>query len=343
MNTPVSKRHVLKRPKNGFTLVELLVVIAIIGVLVALLLPAVQAAREAARRNQCLNNLKQIGLAAQLHVDAQGYFPSCGWGWNWTGDPDRGFGKSQPGGWIYSMLPFIEKQNLYSMGKGGNVAEKRSAASEVLGTPVSMFNCPSRRQNISYPNLYFGIKRNKAHCVNATMNLEHARNDYAANAGSTPGRTPTWRGAGTFFTGPKSFAKEAAHRWGDTSDMTGVVFLQSQIDMAQITDGTSHTFFAGGKYVRGGKTETGESLGDDGPMYQGHDHDVLRWAWSSKLRKCLPDQDRVGNSTSVNCFGSAHAAGFNMGFCDGSAQLLSFDSDPDLLSRMADRHDGEIN
>src|SRR5215831_18980870 len=103
---------------SGFTLVELLVVIAIIGILIALLLPAVQAAREAARRSQCRNNLKQLGLAAQNHLAAYKTFPTGGWGHSWVGDPDRGYGINQPGGWTYSVLAFAEASDIRSLGAG---------------------------------------------------------------------------------------------------------------------------------------------------------------------------------------------------------------------------------
>ncbi|MEM7284686.1 MAG: DUF1559 domain-containing protein, partial [Pseudomonadota bacterium] len=104
--------------RHGFTLVELLVVIAIVGILVALLLPAVQSAREAARRIQCKNHLTQFGLGMLNHHDAHGIFPTGGWSQRWTGDPDLGFDEDQPGGWEYNVLPFIEEMAMYEMGAG---------------------------------------------------------------------------------------------------------------------------------------------------------------------------------------------------------------------------------
>ncbi len=124
---------------NGFTLVELLVVISIIGVLIALLLPAVQAAREAARRSQCINNLKQIGLAFQNHHGAQQSFPSGGWNWSDPPTYEKGrplTGPDQRAGWGFQILPYVEAQTIWNAGP-----------ELAIGTPLSLFFCPSRRSS----------------------------------------------------------------------------------------------------------------------------------------------------------------------------------------------------
>ncbi len=134
---------------RAFTLVELLVVIAIIGILVALLLPAIQAAREAARRNSCKNNLKQLALGWLNHESSTGHFPSGGWGAFWLGDPDRGTGGDQPGGWLYNILPYMEQQALHDLPSDGNpdevTLEQIAGALEMLANPIAVINCPSRR------------------------------------------------------------------------------------------------------------------------------------------------------------------------------------------------------
>ena len=102
----------------GFTLVELLVVIAIIGILVGLLMPAVDAARESGRRAQCLNNLHQLAAACLQHDTKMQFLPTGGWGCYWGGETDRGFGITQPGGWHYNILPFIDLADLHDLDKG---------------------------------------------------------------------------------------------------------------------------------------------------------------------------------------------------------------------------------
>lgn len=108
--------------KPGFTLVELLVVIAIIGILVALLLPAVQSAREAARRASCLNKMKQLGLAAMNYHDANGHFPVSNGYVDFVAASNAGE-RHSCAGWILNTLPYLEQQNLYDQFERGGAFE----------------------------------------------------------------------------------------------------------------------------------------------------------------------------------------------------------------------------
>ena len=144
---------------NGISLIEVLIVLAIISLLLQLLLPAIESSRESARQTECRNNLKQIVLAFQLHHELAGHLPTSGWGWKWTGHPDRGFDKRQPGGWAYNILPFIEQQSIRDLGAGlsDGSPEKADVLLTANATPIPVFNCPSRRLPRVYPLMHTGF------------------------------------------------------------------------------------------------------------------------------------------------------------------------------------------
>jgi prepilin-type N-terminal cleavage/methylation domain-containing protein/prepilin-type processing-associated H-X9-DG protein len=228
------------RSIRGLTLVELLVVIAIIGILVALILPAVQMAQESARRNSCTNNLKQIGLAVKLHNDAQGgIFPTGGWGKDWMGDPDKGFGTKQPGGWIYNVLPYLEQQNLRDLGKGTKEPERSKALVEVMQRPIEIFNCPSRRLSRNYP-------------YNGPTALQNIRN------------VPV----------PKDVAK------ADYAINALLSYEKSEIMVAeiQLKKGLSKTSLGGEKSLARDNYTNGQAAGDGLCMYMGDSDDIRRTA-----------------------------------------------------------------
>ena len=138
-----------RQMRRGFTLVELLVVIAIIGVLVALLLPAIQAARESARRSQCLNNLRQLGVACQLYESSNKVFPTAGGVvqqfFSELAKPLHGF---ESAGWMYQILPYVEQQALYNLREGDGGSNAGFVKTRMCEVKVPTFNCPSRNNRI---------------------------------------------------------------------------------------------------------------------------------------------------------------------------------------------------
>ena len=312
--------------RRAFTLVELLVVIAIIGVLVALLLPAVQAAREAARRTQCMNHLKQMGLALQNHNSARGEYPTGGTEpWHDQGAAEGQYSKGY--GWMVQILSYVENETLRNISKGygaGDVARDL----EVRKTPVSMYFCPSRRQNI--------VRVVPASAEDCSKGC--ALNDYASATPANilnaafPNHVPWfWHGVDHIDLGIVLGKKE----------YLGVITRTVASEPCQdknITDGLSNTMVIGEKRVFIDRYEIGDASDDIG-WTDGWDPDIVRYTGY------LPGPDIVEPPT-VNTtpfryhFGSAHPTGFNVVFADGHVTMLNYEIDLVTFNALGDRQDG---
>jgi prepilin-type N-terminal cleavage/methylation domain-containing protein/prepilin-type processing-associated H-X9-DG protein len=202
-----SHSRVAAHHRRAFTLIELLVVIAIIGILIGLLLPAVQKVREAANRMSCQNRLRQIGLAFHNHHDTLRYFPTGGWfpyspPTYLNGTP--AVGPQQQAGWAFQILPYLEGDNVWRGGSGQTDVQRAAIA---IGSPNPVFFCPSRRspQVVTYKDNYQPPLTGGP--------IDHALCDYAAS----------------------------------NKEGTGVIRQFKPNRMADITDGTSNTLMVGEK------------------------------------------------------------------------------------------------
>ncbi len=343
MNRNHRQSQVGNRGFKGFTLVELLVVITIIGILIALLLPAVQAAREAARMTQCRNHLKQIGLAVLEHEQINGHFPTGGWGWSWGGaDPDRGFGLKQYGGWIYNILPYLEQQPLHNLGTGLTDAQKSTLSGQRNVTPLEVLYCPTRRAVNVYPN----PKENAPNFpfYGGDRTAVNARTDYCASSSSMDANISKAETDIPYV--PQSVAQgdSPTFPWLSYSDHNGIVFPRSMVLAAQISDGLSNTYLAGEKYLTPDNYATGMDDGDNHVYCMGAtNNDVCRWTYYDPVTPAnsyYPMQDQSG-FTDWYRFGSAHGSGFNMVFCDGSVQTINYTIDPLVHSCLGNRADGQ--
>ena len=323
------------RKNAAFTLVELLVVITILGVLMSLLLPAVNSVRESMRRAQCKNNLAQIGAAAQEHLAAQGHFPSSGWGYLWIGDPDRGFGPRQPGGWAYNCLPYWGLDMIHNIGKCTSLSAKYTAIMEEKTAAVPFLICPTRRKPITYPAVENAWNAGSTTVLNKT--------DYAANGGSVRflGPGPQFNDTGDY--GCSCFATYPNCNWtyggGNYSDADLVAFngvSGERSEVRRIPDGESNVFFAGEKYLDPNIYYTGSDGADNDSCFEGNDWDVNRWVMTG----FPPLRDTKGVNDCSTGFGSAHPAGCHFVFCDGHVQMLSYQISFTTYQCLGVRNDG---
>ncbi|MCC7476392.1 MAG: DUF1559 domain-containing protein [Pirellulales bacterium] len=317
--------------------------IAIIGILVALLLPAIQAAREAARRTQCTNQLKQIGLAWLNHHDTMKHFPTGGWGWGWQGDPNRGYGIRQPGGWVYNILSFMELDNIRQLGTGLADPQLRSALTEVSKFQPGELICPSRRPAQATAPKDHWAPRNSSFTIGQLA----GKSDYAASSGDPPvaemhTNVSTAEGPGSYTIG-----ESALFQWPPPHN--GICYHRSTVKNKDVTDGASKTYMVGEKYLRpesyGGSFASGSltyDFGDNESMYSGYNRDQHRSTYPGTASSNYADghpplQDRMGYADPY-AFGSAHSDGFGVVFCDGSVQRIPYDVD-----RFVHQHLGVID
>ncbi len=303
--------------RRGFTLVELLVVVTIIGILIGLLLPAVQAARESARRAQCTNHLKQFGLAFHNHHALHGHFPSGGRGWAWHMtyvDGAPAIAPHQYAGWGFQILPFIEQENLWM---GGNETNDVDRSILAISTPIPIFFCPSRRK----PEVV--VAKDWYDYPDSGKTFGHAKNDYAA--GSLNSSTTFEDGSTVSLTdgvGPVVYTNP-----DDPNH-------QRTISVAQIRDGTSNTLLLGEKCMNIQKL--GTLQGNDNEGYtSGWDHDIMRYTHLG------PRPDFSHPSDMDDRFGSSHPGGLNILLCDGSVQFISYSIELEVFKRLGHRQDGK--
>ena len=312
-------RRALATTRLAFTLVELLVVIAIIGVLVALLLPAVQAAREAARRSQCQNHLKQLGLGVHNFEDTNKSLPHTRYDDRYT--------------WAVEILPFIEQQTTFASWDLNKNYYSQTNQARLATIPI--YFCPSRRSHKLGTQGSISVSPNDVQDNTSNAPVPGALSDYAVSVGST-GRDYWWDGptSGQESNGDNGPNKTRGafrmmNNWSTTAKSPTTVPGRR---LAEITDGTSNTMWIGEKHVQIGQFG---KAGGDCSIYNGDKGCSYRGAGPSYPLARTPNQNLNAN------FGSYHPGVCLFVLADGSVRAIKVSVNTTILGNIADVDDGQ--
>lgn len=309
---PTRRNH--RHTRRGFTLIELLVVIAIIAVLMGLLLPAVQQAREAARRSQCANNLKQVALAIHNFEDANKTLPSSRMG-------------PQHATWFVQILPYLDQKNLYEQWTLPDSYYTQTLTARTSFVPP--FTCPSRRASML--STQFEISSTG---IPDTQQYPGILGDYAANGG---------RHVNSVVDNPSCQGTMCSA--DSTVVGTQVVKTKSQVKLADITDGTTNTFLVGEKHVpRSFYGQSGPSFGD-GAIFNGdypRNYNRLAGLDVNGVPRFNLGKGPDDLAGPWHCkFGSDHVGICQFAFGDGHVASISTSVDINILTNLAVRNDGK--